>query len=158
MQNMMPKMENQMSQAIEHKDKVRLWLRILGVSRVIESALREKFRTQFGTTLPRFDVMAALNRYRDGLKMSELSLVLKVSNGNVTVIVDRLVEDGYVDRNPVPGDRRAHCVSLTKAGKQQFMILAKAHEEWVNELLLALSPDDVKMMTGQLKTLRDHLS
>lgn len=147
-----------MSQAIEHKDKVRLWLRILGVSRVIESALREKFRTQFGTTLPRFDVMAALNRYPDGLKMSELSLVLKVSNGNVTVIVDRLVEDGYVDRNPVPGDRRAHCVSLTKAGKQQFMILAKAHEEWVNELLLALSPDDVKMMTGQLKTLRDHLS
>jgi DNA-binding MarR family transcriptional regulator len=158
MQNMMPKMENQMSQAIEHKGKVRLWLRILGVSRVIESALREKFRTQFGTTLPRFDVMAALNRYPDGLKMSELSLVLKVSNGNVTVIVDRLVEDGYVDRNPVPGDRRAHCVSLTKAGKQQFMILAKAHEEWVNELLLALSPDDVKMMTGQLKTLRDHLS
>jgi DNA-binding MarR family transcriptional regulator len=158
MQNMMPKMEKQMSQAIEHKDKVRLWLRILGVSRVIESALREKFRTQFGTTLPRFDVMAALNRYPDGLKMSELSLVLKVSNGNVTVIVDRLVEDGYVDRNPVPGDRRAHCVSLTKAGKQQFMILAKAHEEWVNELLLALSPDDVKMMTGQLKTLRDHLS
>lgn len=147
-----------MSQAIEHKDKVRLWLRILGVSRVIESALREKFRTQFGTTLPRFDVMAALNRYPDGLKMSELSLVLKVSNGNVTVIVDRLVEDGYVDRNPVPGDRRAHCVSLTKAGKQQFMILAKAHEEWVNELLLVLSPDDVKMMTGQLKTLRDHLS
>jgi DNA-binding MarR family transcriptional regulator len=158
MQNMMPKMENQMSQAIEHKGKVRLWLRILGVSRVIESALREKFRTQFGTTLPRFDVMAALNRYPDGLKMSELSLVLKVSNGNVTVIVDHLVEDGYVDRNPVPGDRRAHCVSLTKAGKQQFMILAKAHEEWVNELLLALSPDDVKMMTGQLKTLRDHLS
>lgn len=147
-----------MSTTTEHKDKVRLWLRVLGVSRVIESALRERFRAQFGTTLPRFDVMAALNRFPDGLKMSELSMVLKVSNGNVTVIIDRLVEDGYADRNPVPGDRRAHRVSLTKAGIQQFKILAKAHEEWTNELLQTMSPDDVKMMTDQLKTLQDYLS
>jgi len=85
------------------KTRLRLWLRLLKVSRSIEGQLRENLRTEFDSTLPRFDVLAALYRYPKGMRMSELSGVLKVSNGNVTGIVDRLVNDGAVIRSSVPG-------------------------------------------------------
>lgn len=117
------------------KERLRLWLRLLKTTRAIEATLRENFRTEFGTTLPRFDVMAALSRYEDGLKMSQISGVLRVSNGNVTGIVDRLAEDGYLVRVAVPGDRRAHRVRLTKRGREEFARQAQAHEGWISDAL-----------------------
>ena len=99
------------------KARLRLWLRMLGVTRLVEAELRERLRQGFDTTLPRFDVLAALHRSPAGLKMSELSSVLRVSNGNVTGIVDRLVDDGLVVRVPVEGDRRAMLVRLTAQGR-----------------------------------------
>lgn len=117
------------------RSRLRLWLRILKASRFIEAELRERLRTEFATTLPRFDVMAALDRHADGLRMSDLSGVLKVSNGNVTGIVDRLVEDGFAVRAQVPGDRRAFVARLTVAGRAEFERQAAAHEKWIDELL-----------------------
>ncbi|MHA6345328.1 MarR family winged helix-turn-helix transcriptional regulator [Roseivivax sp. CAU 1761] len=108
---------------------------MLKSTRRVESALRDRLRTEFDTTLPRFDVMAALARYDQGLKMSALSGVLRVSNGNVTGIVDRLAEDGLVVRVQVPGDRRASLVRLTRKGEQEFARQAAAHEAWIGELL-----------------------
>ena len=102
------------------KERLRLWLRFLKASRTIEATLRENLRTEFNTTLPRFDVMAALSRFEKGLKMSQLSGVLRVSNGNVTGIVDRLTEDGFLIRVPVSGDRRASLVRMTQRGKEEF--------------------------------------
>ena len=102
------------------KERLRLWLRFLKASSTIEATLRENLRQEFATTLPRFDVMAALSRYDEGLKMSQLSEVLRVSNGNVTGIVDRLSNDGFLVRVPVPGDRRASLVRLTKRGQEEF--------------------------------------
>ncbi len=124
------------------KTHVRLWLKILKTSRSIETELRDRLRTQYDTTLPRFDVMAALYRQKKGLKMSELSQVLRVSNGNVTGIVDRLVDDGLIVRVPVTSDRRAMIVRLTKKGQQQFIKLAKAHELWIDELLHNISMEE----------------
>ena len=124
------------------KDHVRLWLRILKVHKTVESELRERFRVEFGTTLPRFDVMAALSRNETGMKMSELSRMLMVSNGNVTGIVDRLTDAGLMLREAVPGDRRAARVRLTKKGNTEFARQAEAHEKWVSELLGGLSGED----------------
>lgn len=117
------------------KARLRLWLRLLKVSRGIEGALREKLRREHGSTLPRFDVMAALARAPEGLTMGALSGELRVSNGNVTGIVDRLVEEGRVERAAVAGDRRASLVRLTPAGRADFDAMARAHEEWVDGLL-----------------------
>ncbi|SEO98224.1 DNA-binding transcriptional regulator, MarR family [Salinihabitans flavidus] len=116
------------------KARLRLWLRLLKASRAIEAELRDRMRREFNSTLPRFDVMAALERNEQGLKMSELSGVLKVSNGNVTGIVDRLAEDGLVARVAVTGDRRASRVCLTDRGRATFATQAAAHEGWVDEL------------------------
>jgi len=121
------------------KDRLRLWLRLLKTTRRIEAALREQLRTEFATTLPRFDVMAALSRATDGLKMSAISGTLRVSNGNVTGIIDRLAEDGLVVRVPVPGDRRATLVRLTRKGHEDFARQAAAHEVWLDHMLGDLS-------------------
>ncbi|MEP5762155.1 MAG: MarR family transcriptional regulator [Litoreibacter sp.] len=134
------------------KERLRLWLRLLKTTRSIEANLRENFRDKFATTLPRFDVMAALSRYEDGLKMSEISGVLRVSNGNVTGIVDRLSEDGHLVRVSVPGDRRASRVRLTKKGLDEFDRQAKAHEGWIAEALGELSAQEAREITMRLLT------
>jgi DNA-binding MarR family transcriptional regulator len=102
------------------RQRLRVWLRVLKLQRQMEAALRDRLRTTFDTTLPRFDVLAALDHHADGLRMSELSSWLKVSNGNITGIVDRLVEDGLVVRVPVEGDRRAMLVRLTRKGERRI--------------------------------------
>lgn len=132
------------------KERLRLWLRLLKVSRLIEGELRERLRGEFDSTLPRFDVMAALWRAGDGLKMSELSGVLRVSNGNVTGIVERLVADGDVLRVPVEGDRRATAVRLTRKGRERFETLAAAHEGWVDGLLADIGPEDARRIIAML--------
>ena len=132
------------------KDRLRLWLRLFKTTRQIEGALRDRLRTEFGTTLPRFDVMSALSRAPQGLKLSELSRMLMVSNGNVTGIVDRLTDDGLITREAVPGDRRAARVRLTQAGMTEFTRQAAAHETWLNEMLSALSPEDCRTVTDLL--------
>jgi len=117
------------------KQRLRVWLRLLRTTRGIEAQLRERLRVDYETTLPRFDVLAALFRDQKGMRMSELSSVLKVSNGNVTGIVERLVSDGLIVRTAVEGDRRAMLVRLTRKGRDYFSGLAEAHESWLDELL-----------------------
>lgn len=136
------------------KQRLRAWLRLLKVTRQIETEIRERLRVGFATTLPRFDVLAALYREDKGLKMSELSAALMVSNGNVTGIVERLVSDGLVVRVPVSGDRRAMIVRLTEKGRQFFAEMAKTHEGWVSGMLGSLDNDD----TERLIELLDNIS
>jgi len=132
------------------KDRLRLWLRLLRLTRHVDAHLREKLRVEFKTTLPRFDVMAALSRHPEGLKMSQLSGVLRVSNGNVTGIADRLAEEGLVERVPVPGDRRAMILRLTPAGDAEFARQAQAHEGWINEMMSGITAEDARAMAERL--------
>ena len=138
------------------KSRLRTWLQILKASRLIENELRERLRVEFATTLPRFDVMAALFRSEDGLRMGDLSEALMVSNGNITPLVDRLVKDGMVMRVPVAADRRASAVTLTADGRAQFAIMAAAHEGWVDELLSGLSAADAQQLSQLLRQVRDR--
>ncbi len=135
------------------KSSLRLWIRMLRATRRIEAELRERLRSEFGTTLPRFDVMAALHRRPDGLRMSELSRMLMVSNGNVTGIVDRLVADGQVSRASIAGDKRATLVSLTPEGRRDFEAMAAAHEGWILELFSRLGREEIECMTPPMTRL-----
>lgn len=138
------------------KSRLRLWLRILSVSRMVEAELRERLRG-LDTTLPRFDVMAALHNAPDGLRMSALSTVLRVSNGNVTGIVDRLEAEGLAVRLP-QSDRRALLVKLTPAGTAAFTALAARHEAWVNELLGVVTAAEADHLIEQLQAVRNRLA
>ena len=136
------------------KQKLRLWLRLLRASRSIEAELRARLRVEFGTTLPKFDVMAALARKGVGMTMTEVSRFLMVSNGNVTGIIDRLVAEGLVVRLAHAGDRRATFVRLTPRGAQQFQTMAKAHAAWIGELLGGVGREETDTLVGLLGTLR----
>ncbi|MEQ8392080.1 MAG: MarR family transcriptional regulator [Thalassospira sp.] len=138
------------------KARLRAWLQILKVSRKVEGELREKMRLEFGSTLPRFDVLAALYRERDGMRMSELSKSLMVSNGNVTGIVDRLVAEGLIVRVPVENDRRASIVRLTSDGEKDFAERALVHESWVSDLFSDLSSGDADALIRILRTISHH--
>lgn len=136
------------------KARLRLWLRLLKTSGRIEEELRRRMRAELDTTLPRFDVMSALARAPEGLKMSEISRLLRVSNGNITGIVDTLAKEGVALRVAVPGDRRANLVRLTPKGEALFAEQARRHEAWIDEILSGLDDDDVDGMIRRL----DHLS
>lgn len=136
------------------KQRLRLWLSMLRATRRLEAALRERMRETYGSTLPRFDVLSALDRSRDGLTMSALSEQLMVSNGNVTGIVERLVEDGLVERRAVLGDKRATRVRLTEAGAETFAAMAARHERWVDELLSDIDPLEAGRIIDALGGLR----
>lgn len=149
------------AQAIEaapslSKQRLRVWLRLLRAHRTIESRLREELRTGHDSTLPRFDVLATLDRHRDGLRMSELSAKLQVSNGNVTGIVDRLVAEGLVERVSVEGDRRAMQVRLTQEGVARFAVMAAAHEGWVDEMLRDFGADELETLITLLSRIGEE--
>jgi DNA-binding MarR family transcriptional regulator len=143
-------------QESDSKARLRLWIRLLRASRLIEGVARVRLKSQFNATLPRFDVMAALYRKPDGMLMSEISRFLMVSNGNVTGIVDRLVSDGFVARAQRKGDRRTSFISLTRKGRAAFADMAGAHERWVDELLGGVSVRDAEQMSGKLKAFRSE--
>ena len=138
----------------DSKARLRLWVRLLRATRLVESETRERFKSQFNVTLPRFDVMAALYRKPDGMLMGEISRFLLVSNGNVTGIVDRLVQDGFIVRSQRNGDRRTSFVRLTAKGHAAFVEMATAHERWITELLGGVKARDAEHLSTKLKSFR----
>ena len=142
----------------DHHASLRLWLRLLSATTRIEDTIRQRLREQFGITLPRFDLMAQLEREREGLTMGELSRRMMVTGGNVTAIVDQLEAEHLVQRQTLPGDRRAFRVSLTAAGRKAFAAMAQAHEGWVVELLAPLSEREQAQLHKLLGTLKTRQS
>ena len=137
------------------KRRLKMWIRLLGVTRAAENHLREHLRVNHETTLPRFDVMAALWRRREGVTMSELSRMLLVSNGNATTVVDRLEKDGFVARRQSETDRRTVFVALTDVGAREFEGLAAGHEAEVAKLFSGLSDHALDALTAILKRMGD---
>jgi DNA-binding MarR family transcriptional regulator len=138
----------------DSKARLRLWIRLLRATRQVEAETRERFKTQFNVTLPRFDVMAALFRKPDGMLMSEISRFLLVSNGNVTGIVDRLASDGFVVRAQRDGDRRTSFVRLTAKGRAAFADMSAAHEGWIDKLLGGVTVREAEQLSAKLRSFR----
>ena len=136
------------------KLSLRLWLRLLSCSTVIEKRIRQKLIDDFDTTLPRFDVLATLDRAPDGLTMGELSTQLLVSGGNATTVVSRLIEDGHVERIVNEADRRSITVRLTKRGRKDFAAMAAAHEAWVEHYLSDISDAEMDALLAGLARVR----
>jgi DNA-binding MarR family transcriptional regulator len=130
----------------DHKAELRLWLRLLTCTNLFESEIRRRLRDNFDVTLPRFDLMAQLDKTPSGMTLGELSSRLMVTNGNVTGLTDRLVEQGLLDRRPSPKDRRAQIVSLTADGRRAFRTMARAHEDWIAEMFAELSAVDIEAL------------
>ena len=138
----------------ETKRRLRLWLRLYAATSVIEREMRRFLRQRFATTLPRFDLMAALERAPEGLTMGELSRRLMVSGGNITSIVAGLERDGLVRRRSPAADRHTSYVALTAQGRTAFEAMAREHEHWINELLADVADEDADALTDLLAELK----
>jgi len=147
--------------ALTSEDRVdlRVWLRLITCVNLIEHKVRNNLREDFETTLPRFDLLAQLDRAPQGLSMGQLSRRLMVSNGNVTGLIARLLGEGLVERSHIHGDRRTQLVSLTPAGKTAFDAMVPAHTSWINEAFANFSRQEMttlfellaKLKAGQVK-------
>jgi DNA-binding MarR family transcriptional regulator len=137
---------------------LRLWLRLLACTNLIETEVRQRLKAGYATTLPRFDLMAQLDRAEDGLKMGELSQRMMVTGGNVTGITDMLEKEQLVAREPDPTDRRAYRVRLTREGRRQFRRMAAEHERWVIGLMAGLSRRQRDQLVDLLGVLKSELS
>ena len=142
----------------DHHLSVRLWLRMLSCTNRIESVVRQNMQANFQTTLPRFDLMAQLERSRQGLKMSELSQRMMVTGGNVTGITDGLEKEGLVVREVDASDRRVFRVKLTAEGQRQFRRMAAEHEQWVIALFEGMSAKNKEQLVELLGDLKQHIS
>ncbi len=143
-------------QAHDHT-ALRLWLRLLTCTSLIEASVRQILRTEFASTLPRFDLLAQLERHPHGLRMSELSQRLMVSGGNITALADQLEAEGLLRRRPVSDDRRAIRLELSATGRRRFAEMAEGHERRVVSLLDALSHDEQRRLLALLGKLKPHL-
>jgi len=142
----------------DHHESLRLWLRMLSCTNLVESHIRSQLRLRFQTTLPRFDLMAQLERHPEGLKMGELSKRMMVTGGNVTGITDQLVAEGLVVREDNPKDRRAYIVKLTKEGRRVFREWADEHEDWIIGLFEGLGEKERGQLYTMLAQLKKHVA
>ncbi len=128
----------------DHGNDLRLWLRMLTCTTLIEGEVRSRLRQRFDVTLPRFDLMAELDKVPEGMTLSDVSKRMMVSNGNVTGLVERLVESGHLDRRTSDSDRRVQVIRLTKSGRAEFRKMAAEQEIWIADIFSDLSPKDVR--------------
>lgn len=142
----------------DHHQAIKLWLRLLACTNLVSAQIRGRLRSDFDTTLPRFDLMAQLERYPEGLRMGELSKRMMVTGGNVTGVTDQLEREGLVERVVDSQDRRSFMVKLTEEGHRVFQEMAQVHEGWVIELFAGLSSAEKETLYGLLAKLKDHLN
>lgn len=155
---------NEQNEAFDSSAKVqssghqslRLWLRLLSCTTLIETEIRSRLRSEFDTTLPRFDLMAQLERHPQGLRMGELSKRMMVTGANITGITDQLEQEKLVQRIPDLNDRRVFSVKLTEQGRAAFSQMAQQHEQWISELFAPLPPEQKNQLYDLLGTLKNR--
>ena len=139
----------------DHKAELRLWLRLLTCSTLVEDEIRSRLRQSFDVTLPRFDLMAQLHKSPEGMTLGQLSSRMMVSNGNLTALVERLAEMGQIERRVSQTDRRVVIVALTASGEAAFSVMAQQHEDWIAEFFADLNrgeTDQLMALLAKLKT------
>jgi DNA-binding MarR family transcriptional regulator len=141
----------------DHHDALRLWLRLLTCTQIIEKDVRTQLRHDFATTLPRFDLLAQLERHPAGMMMSALSEHMMVTGGNITSIVVQLESEGLVARSEMNTDRRARLIKLTALGRKAFARMAATHERWIIAAMAGLSKNEIATLHGLLGKVKSHL-
>jgi DNA-binding MarR family transcriptional regulator len=137
-------------------------LKLLATTKLISQEIRRRLRSEFGATLPQFDLLAQLYREPSGLRLGELSKRTMVTNGNITGLVERLEADGLVIRETPGGDRRVTVARLTDTGRASFAEMAEAHEGWIRDMMADVEPATINSMLSHADLLRQsartHLS
>ena len=141
----------------DHGDELRLWLRMLTCSRLVETEVRRRLRDEFNFTLPRFDLLAQLERAEEGMVLGEVSKRMMVSAGNLTALVERLVESGFISRTTSQSDRRVQIIALTDYGRRAFREMADRHGDWIGDMFKDLSARDRATLMKGMAELKNSI-
>ena len=153
-----PPLADPESAASDGRLQIRLWLRLLTCTQMIEQEIRGRLREGFETTLPRFDVLAQLRAAGKDLTMGELSERMMVTTGNVTGLIDAMEQDGLVTRRPNPADRRSTLIAPTETGQALFARMAPAHRGWIETLTRDLTRAEMVLLFELLGKLKESVS
>jgi DNA-binding MarR family transcriptional regulator len=137
----------------EGPDPLRVWFRFIRLNRRVTAAMAGELRG-LGLSIPQFDALSTLTE-REGLTQQDLAARLYVTKGNVSGLVDRLVEAGWVERRAIPGDRRSHALHLTQAGADLAARGIAAQKAYVARTLGRLAPEDIAAFEGLVQRWRD---
>jgi DNA-binding MarR family transcriptional regulator len=135
-------------------DPLRVWFRFIRLHRRVSGAIAGALK-DLGLSIPQFDLVSTLTE-REGLTQQELAERLYVTKGNVSGLVDRLVDAGLVERHPIPGDRRSHALHLTPKGRELAQAGIKAQRSYVERTLGRLDPDDLGALDRIVGAWRDE--
>ncbi|MGH7462883.1 MAG: MarR family winged helix-turn-helix transcriptional regulator [Longimicrobiales bacterium] len=143
----------------DSKNSLRVWLYLLKCVKHLEQEMSVRFRTRFGSSLARFDVLAHLDRAgNEGLSTSQLAARLLASKGNITRLLDRMKQDGLISRSDHVHDRRVSTIRLSVRGAELFRRMAPEHETWSHQVLAELTPVEKEELVALLRRVRDRLN
>ncbi|GKQ49696.1 MarR family winged helix-turn-helix transcriptional regulator [Bradyrhizobium sp. Ce-3] len=137
--------------------ETRLWLQLLSLHGELFASLNSMLSSEFGLSLAKFDVLAQLDRYRDGLALGQLSQNLKVSGGNVSGLVQRLLADDLISKQMSSEDRRSFIVRLTPKGEALFRKAADVHKRQLSERLENIPAQELETALSVLRSLSSKL-
>ena len=122
-------------------DPLRLWFRFIRLHRRALNTIATELKA-LGLSVPQFDLLSTLTE-QEGLSQQELAERLYVTKGNVSGLLDRMVEAGLVERRAIPGDRRSNALYLTGKGRDLAEKGIAAQKAYVQGTLGALPQEDL---------------
>jgi len=134
-------------------DPLRVWFRFVRLNRRVSAAVATEMKS-LGLSIPQFDLLSTLTE-QEGLTQQVLAARLYVTKGNVSGLVDRLVEAGLVERRASPGDRRSHALHLTREGRRLAERAMAAQADYVRETLGRLPASDLVTLERLVLAWRD---
>jgi MarR family transcriptional regulator, 2-MHQ and catechol-resistance regulon repressor len=148
-------LDNQLDSESESRNSLRLWLHLVKCAKLLEQEMSDRFRETYDSSFSRFDVLAHLSQAgKAGLSTSILAANLLASKGNITRLLDRMGEDGLVERKLSSEDRRVSKIYLSAQGQSLFERMAADHESWAHELFTTTSTAEKEELLRLLKQIR----
>lgn len=138
----------------ETPDPLRVWLRFVRLQQRLSAAVSGELR-KIGLSIPQFDVISTLTE-REGMSQQDLAERLYVTKGNVSGLIDRMVDAGMVERRPIPGDRRSHALHLTQHGRDLADRGIALQRSYVDATLGRLAADDVAELDRIVRLWREE--
>jgi DNA-binding MarR family transcriptional regulator len=131
----------------------RVWFRFMRLHQRMLGQMTARIRA-LGLSIPQFDLLSTLTE-REGISQNELAERLYVTKGNVSGLVDRLVQAGLVERRAIAGDRRSYAMHLTPEGRRLAEAGIAAQRDFVAQTLGKLPADDLAELDRLVLSWRD---
>lgn len=139
------------------KIETRIWLSVLSIESNIFSKLNGALSAQFGISVAKFEFLAQIERYPDGISLSQISANLKVTSGNVSGLVRRLLADGLITKTMSLEDRRSFIAKFTPEGKELFDKANILHAETLAHCFAEVPLSELEAALATLRSLSSGL-